>query len=177
MDELINKISNQLGLEVSVVRQALGAILCYLKEHSASYDFEGHISKGIQGVESLMKESSKAQKEARSGSSESSTTNHPTGIFGLVFHLLTVFGVLALLKKLLQPFLGESAVKLIEQVEDGAELVAVLQKLGIDREKGVSMVQMLVAFCKDKLGPDTIEDLMEQVPAVKAFLGEAKKEE
>jgi flagellar biosynthesis component FlhA len=87
-------------------------------------------------------------------------------------------GVLELIKKFLTPFLGVSTVKqLIDSVEDGAELAIILQNLGISREQGVQMVKMLVDFLKETVSPETVQKITEQVPAIKVFMGEAKKEE
>jgi hypothetical protein len=85
--------------------------------------------------------------------------------------------VLDLLKKLLSTFFGDNAMQMIGTLQDGAELSAVLNKLGIDNEKGVKIVAMLVEFMKEKISPATVEQLSEKVPALKAFLRESKKEE
>jgi hypothetical protein len=90
---------------------------------------------------------------------------------------LKTFGVLAILKNLLQPIFGDSAVKLIDGVEGGAELATLFNSLGIDRSQGMTMVTTLIDYLKDKFDPDTIDSLIEQIPALKLFLSDSKKEE
>jgi hypothetical protein len=39
------------------------------------------------------------------------------------------------------------------------------------------MVTTLIDYLKDKFDPDTIDSLIEQIPALKLFLSDSKKEE
>jgi hypothetical protein len=39
------------------------------------------------------------------------------------------------------------------------------------------MVKMLIDFVKEKVSPETVQQIMQQVPAIQVFLGEAKKDE
>ena len=176
MDELTRLISARLGLEEGVVRKATGALLRFLDEQSGSgFDFNKILS-SLPGAEGLMKD-----EEAEQAVRSAPRASGPSGIFGLVFHLifslLQAFGVIAILKKLLTNVFGENAAKMIDTFSDGAQLAAVLGKLGIDHQQGLKMVRMVVDYMKEKVDPETIDKLTEQVPAVKAFLDEEKKEE
>jgi len=176
MDVLIPKVSQQLGLDEAVVRKALGAVLAFLNEQVKKKDFDfSKILSHLQGAEQLMRDAD-AQEAAAKGTATEQQKG-PTGIVGLIFTLLKAFGVIAILKKLLSTFFGENAVKLIDTIEDGAELAVVMEKLGIDHDQGVKIVKMLVDFMKQKVSPETVEQLADSVPALKAFVGETKKEE
>jgi len=175
MDELINQVSNKIGVPPEQVQKALGAVLVFLKEQVARKDFDfNQILSHLQGAEQLLQDA-QAQEAVRE--TTASSTGGYTGLTGLIVYLFKTFNVFAILKKILSTFFGENATQLIDTIQDGAELSAVLNKLGIDNEKGVKLVKMLVDFMKDKVSPETVEQLSEKVPALKAFLGDTKKEE
>jgi uncharacterized protein (DUF2267 family) len=175
MDELIHLVVGKLGLDEVVVKQAIGAVLKFLKERSSdSFDFDAILSK-LPGAADLMKDD-KARAAVNEGEQQAKKSG-PSGIIALVFSLLKIFGVLAILKQLLSTFFGESAVKLLESVEDGAELTAVMRQLGINRDQGIKVVRMVMDCMKDKVDSDTIEKLTEQIPGLKAILTESKKDE
>jgi uncharacterized protein (DUF2267 family) len=175
MDELIVLVVGKLGLDEVVVKQAIGAVLKFLKERSPdSLDFDAILSK-LPGAANLMRDD-KAKAAVQEGEQQAKKSG-PSGIIALVLSLLKVFGVLAILKQLLSTFFGESAVKLLDSIEDGAELTAVMRQLGINRDQGIKVVRMVMDFMKDKVDSDTIEKLTEQIPGLKAILAESKKEE
>jgi hypothetical protein len=180
MDQLIGMVTKRLDLEEGVVRNALGAVLNFLKNQSkGSFDFDKIIS-AVPSTKELMEEAPADAEEAAAASSSSrsaGTSTNMRGIISLVFTLLNKFGVMAILKQLLTTFFGESAAKMLESAEKGAELTGLLGNLGVSREQGVSMTQMLVDFLKDKVSPETVDQLVDAIPAVKTFLGEAKKDE
>lgn len=177
MDELIARISQKLGVEEEKARTALGAVLAFLKDQVAHKNFDfTNILEHLNGAEQLMKDSSATMAASRAGADTSPTGGY-TGIICLLYMIFKTLGVLDILKKLLSTFFGENAVQMIDTISDGAELSAVLKKIGIDNEKGVKIVKMLIEFMKDKVSPETVEQLSEKVPALKAFLGESKKEE
>jgi len=172
MDELITSVANSLGIEPALAKKSLGAILKFVQEQSPADIFAKIAS--LPGVADAMKEP-----EAETAVRSSKDAGGSGGIIGLVFNLLKTFGILAMLKEFVAsiPGLGDSAVKMIESVEDGAELTVLLQKFGIDRSKGIQMVKMLIDFVESKLDGETIEKLKDQIPALGVFLGESKKEE
>mmetsp|Transcript_18248 Transcript_18248/g.30276 ORF Transcript_18248/g.30276 Transcript_18248/m.30276 type:complete len:175 (+) Transcript_18248:105-629(+) len=174
MDKLIGMVSERLSLEEGVVRNALGAVLSFLKNQSAgSFDFDKIIS-AVPGTKELMEKAPDAEEAAASRSTGGGSMG---GLIGMVFTLLKTFGVMAILKNLLSTFFGEGAVKMLESAGDGAELSGLLGNLGVSRDQGISMTQMLVDFMKEKVSPETIDQLTDSIPAVKAFLGETKKAE
>lgn len=172
MDELIKIIASKIGVKEEVAKKAIGGVLNFLKENHGKVDFDEILSK-LDGAEDLMNDR-EVQVAVKEGEAE--TKSSPGGIFGLIFTVLKAFGVIAMLKQLLQPIFGDSAVKLIDSVEDGAELAGIMSKLGIDRDQAMKVVQTIISFMKDKLDPDTIDQLTESVPALKAFLGSKKDE-
>ena len=183
MDQLISAVSSKTGIDETTTRQALGALLRFLKDQAANtdFDFDDKILSHLDGSEQVMDDetATKAAKEAESSSSKKSVGGSgPIGIvFSIVWSLLKTSGILAILKNLLQPIFGDSAVKLIDGVEEGAELATLFNSLGIDRSQGMTMVTTLVDYLKDKFDPDTIDSLIEQVPALKLFMSDTKKEE
>ena len=180
MDELIKLVADQLGLDEAVVKKSLGAILAFVKEKATNLDFNKLLADLGETAQTLLQDedAENAVHEAtRDGPGGDGDSKGPTGIFGLIFTILKAFGVMEMLKKLLQPVFGESVVKMLETVEDGAELAVVLEKLGVSREKAVQMVKMLFDFVKEKAGPETVQKVVDEIPAVKVFLGEAKKED
>jgi hypothetical protein len=188
MDQLIPIVSEKLGIDETTSRRALGALLKFLKEQAArtDFDFDDEILTKLDGSSEAVEEEEKIE-EKEAGTSSTSTSKRKSssssssslllGIFGLVWSLLKIFGVLTLLKQLLQPLLGDYAVKLIDGVEDGADLAGVFSSLGINREQGVTIVQTAIGFLKEKLDPETIDALVEQIPALKLVISEGKKEE
>lgn len=176
MDSLISKVSNQLGFEEQVVRQALGAVLAFLKEQLAGkeFDFDKILSQ-LHGADQLMR-NAEAQKAVRDQQREHNPAQGYTGITGLIITLLQLFGVLEILKRLLKTYFGEKALQMIDTVKDGTQLAVVLKKLGIDRTHGIKMVKMLVDFMKEKVSPETVEQLAEAVPSLQSFLNEGESD-
>jgi hypothetical protein len=95
----------------------------------------------------------------------------------LIWSLLKIFGVLVMIKQMLQPIFGDYAVKLIDGIEEGAQLATIFRSLGIDRSQGMTMVRTVIDFLKDKIDAETVDVLVEQIPGLKVFILEGKKEE
>lgn len=173
MDQLIPLVCSSTGIEVDTARKALGALLRFLKDQATKSDFDfDKILGQLDGSEAVM-----TDRDAVNAVEKAEGDNKSGGLFGIIWSLMKAFGVLAILKKFLEPFLGENATKLIDGVDDSAKLASVLGSFGIDRAQGVSMVKTVVDFLKKKLDPSTIEALVEQVPVLKLVLSEGKKEE
>lgn len=161
---------------ILIFRSTSSTVLKFLNDQAQQRDFDfSSILSNLDGAEDLM-HSSEARTAAAEGEAARSSGS-PMSIVGLVFALLKIFGVIAILKGLLATFFGENAVKMLDTATEGAELAAVMNSLGVDREQGVKMVKMLFDFMKEKVSPETVEQLVDVVPALKAFLGETKKEE
>ena len=206
INELIRKASVKIGVDEPTTRRCIGAILAFLQQHHGKFDFDGLILSRIEGVDVLIKEAQddneipdipKPAPGVPSSKSEGATpaadslpvptttqttprtpaTSAASSIFKVVVAVMKMFGILAILKQILFSIFGDSAVKLIEGIEDGAELSHVLSSLKINREQGIRLVRMVVDFLKEKLDSDTIDKLVNEVPAVKVFLGESKEED
>jgi nucleoid DNA-binding protein len=204
MDDLIGTISVRAGVDKEAAKHAVGAILNYIKRrYSATRPTattgleteEEQAAKGgnnnnnqnggaakvldlaamltkLDGAEELMKQD-EAEEAARKASEQGAF-----GLFGLIWQILKVFGILLLLQKLLSPILGiESSTKLIQAVEDGAEVKTILAHFGIEKEQALKVVRLIFDFLKDKLDPDTVTKITNNIPAIKALLVEEKKEE
>jgi hypothetical protein len=183
MDKLISLVCSHTGIDEPTAKKALGALLRFLKDQAAKtdFDFDDKILAQLDGSEALMADKTAKEAVEKAEAGESSPVVGGGGLagtaFSLVWSLLKTFGILTMLKQLLQPIFGDSAVKLIEGVEEGAEVATLFNTLGIDRSQGLTIVQTVLDFLKDKLDPDTIDSLVEQIPALKLFLSEGKKEE
>lgn len=167
MDDLVRQVCDRLGVDPAVAKKALGSVLKFCQEQSGSFDFNKILGQ-LQGAEGLMREAETVDTQAK-------PTPSGNAIFNLIFGILKQLGIIAILKQLVAATLGANAAKMIEQAEDGAQLAGILSGLGIDREKGMKLVTMLVSYMKEKVDPDTIDQLTEQIPAVRAFVD--KKEE
>lgn len=172
MDDLIKIVAGKIGVDEGVAKKAIGAVLNFLKEQDLkSINFDEILSK-LQGAQDLMKDRD-VQIAVKEGEAEQPKSGGG-GIFGLVFSILKAFGVIAMLKQLLQPIFGDSAVKMIDSLEDGAQLAAIMSKLGIDRQQATKVVNSIITFMKEKLDVDTVNKLTESVPALKVFLEESE---
>lgn len=156
MDKLVTKICEKVEVDEGDARSAVGAVLNYLKKNhsNGAVNFEKIMAK-VPGADSLIhdeeaKESAKEAKEVGGG-----------GLFALIFDLLKAFGVIAILVQLLKPVFGDTAVKMIEGIEDGAELVGLLGKYGITREKAVGVVAELFKFLKEHVDAEMIGKICE----------------
>jgi hypothetical protein len=189
MDQLIQKIAAKSGLEEAVVKKALGALLVYLQHQTSrdgGFNFKRLILDQIPGFESALqgavpKETSDTSSGSNDRAAPADATTSNTSPFhtciGIVLYLFQLFGVMAMLKSLLERFFGPDAAKLISSVGDGAELVALLHRLGVSREQGTQMVNMVLQFVQEKVGAETVDQLKAYVPALKAFLEESKKKQ
>lgn len=115
-----------------------------------------------------------ASSTSSSGSAASSST--PSSLFNLAVVLFRLLGVFAIIKQLLSlvPVVGQSAVRLIESVEDGsisdgAQLLQIL-KTKINKEQAIRLVKLVVDFMQENLDADTLSSLRTEVPAVKAIM-------
>ena len=179
MDQLITQVCEKLSIEQDVAKKAVGAVLKYIQENHPQdkIDFNAIMDK-LQGANELVTEYTTSREAVGADEMKaSSSSSGGGGLFGLIFSLLKLFGIIAMLKAFVHPIFGDGAVKLIDSVEDGADLAIVLKKLGIDREQAKNLCKTLFSFMKDKLDPELVEKLLDAVPAVKAFVGDFKKEE
>jgi hypothetical protein len=180
MDKLISLVCTHTGVDEPTAKKAVGALLRFLKDQAAKtdFDFDDKILAQLDGSDALMEDNTAKEAVEKAEAGEGAGGGGLAGTaFSIVWSLLKTFGILAMLKQLLQPIFGDYAVKLISGVEEGAELASIFNSLGIDRSQGMTMVRTVIDFLKDKFDSDTIDSLVEQIPALKVFLSEGKKEE
>jgi hypothetical protein len=180
MDKLVSLICSHTGIDETTAKKALGALLRFLKEQAAKtdFDFDDKILTKLDGSESIMKDDTATVDVEKT---ELGVGFGGGGLIGsamsLIWSLLKIFGVLVMIKQMLQPIFGDYAVKLIDGIEEGAQLATIFRSLGIDRSQGMTMVRTVIDFLKDKIDAETIDVLVEQIPGLKVFLLEGKKEE
>jgi hypothetical protein len=176
MDKLIKKVVDQLGLDEEITRKALGALLIFLKSHvGEDFDFSEILTK-LEGAEALIKS---AEEEPLPEDNNARGAQGGSTFLSLIVMVLKsplMAPILAILKQFLGVFMP-SVLPMLESAGDGAELVDLLNKLGLSTDQGKSMVNMLVEFMRGKLGPEVVDKLEDQIPAVKAFLASTKKDE
>jgi len=162
-----------LGVEERVVKRALGAVLCFLNKKQE----QGTITKdNFETILSVMGGgTAKEWMEDERQYSSHPQQHQPITLVGLIFFLLQLFGIWTLLKGLLQKYSATFGLKLLETMEDGFQLDQLLARLGITHEQGIVLVGMLVEFIKQKLTPETVQNLLQHIPALQAFLDESKK--
>jgi hypothetical protein len=182
MDQLIQLICSSTGIDESTAKKALGALFRFLKDQATStdFDFDDKILAHLEGTDELMEDETAKDVVEEADSPKlggGAGGGLLFGIFKLVWSLLKIFGILAMLKQLLEPILGENAARLIDGLEDGTQIASIFGSLGIDRSQGVTIVRTVVDFLKGKLDSDTIDKLVDRVPALKSYLSEGKKEE
>ena len=93
------------------------------------------------------------------------------------FSFLTKGLIFEMIKKILGMLMGTNAVKMIESASGGVEVAGMMTKLGISTEQGSSIVLMLISFMKGKVGDEVVDQMCDQIPAVKSFLDSSKKDE
>jgi hypothetical protein len=188
MDDLIHNICVRAGVNEDAAKQSVGAILNYIKRRYSTnrpgdtadtdttnggggFDIADILTK-LEGADELMKQE-KAEAAALKASEQG-----VAGLFGLIWQILKVFGILLLLQKLLAPVFGaEPTAKLIKAAEDGVEIKSILAQFGIEPEQALKVVRLIFDFLKDKLDAETIARITNNIPAIKAILTEEKKEE
>ena len=71
--------------------------------------------------------------------------------------------LLDMIKKLIEDIIGGDAAKAVE-------VANIMERTGVPPEKGAEMIQKLLGFMEEKVGPETISTLKEQVPALQTIL-------
>ncbi|TWU48403.1 DUF2780 domain-containing protein [Rubripirellula reticaptiva] len=141
MDELIAQLTGKLGIDESVAKAATGKALAMVKQHAGD-DLFGKIASAIPG----------ASEAAASGA----VANEPAGGGG--------GGMLGKLAGMASSALGESA-------GGGLELGAALSSAGIESDKLGSFLSTVIAFLKEKAGPEVMDQVLAKFPMLKTLLG------
>mmetsp|Transcript_25563 Transcript_25563/g.48415 ORF Transcript_25563/g.48415 Transcript_25563/m.48415 type:complete len:178 (-) Transcript_25563:436-969(-) len=177
MESLIKSVAGQLSLDESVVRRGIGQVFKYCQKQVPE-DHQEWFAK-VPGAESLIREEEAT--EAVHGT-PSPTKEQPKSLVGFIIDfvlwLLTARFILDIIKSLLSPFLGEDKTsQLLDSVSDGASLVNTLQGLGITPEKVTPLCQKVVAYMREYLGDEAVDELVTKIPALGHLLESARKDE
>jgi hypothetical protein len=178
IEELVKQVIAQLKLDEDVTRKAIGLVLSFVKKmcQRSGFDFN-KILQELPGADTLIERSSDSlPNQANSSKSETSMTLIG-GIIAIVVWLLKTGPFLDMLKRILSMFFGDQAVKMIDSAGDGAELLGNLNKIGISKDQGTKVVTVIVSFMKQHVDSETIDELIEKVPALKSLLGDTTKKE
>ncbi|CAJ1939025.1 unnamed protein product [Cylindrotheca closterium] len=187
MDQLVRDVSNRLNVDEDVAQTALGAILKFIKKNyvtdEGSLDFE-QILEHLKGAGKLLqKEEAREEKSipppqatntTSDAKSSTATTGGTSSIVGMIIQVLKLLGILTMLKTFLEPIFGESVTRMIDSVEEGAELTAVFRDLKIDRDQGITILNMLWTTMQEKLDQKTLERIMSSIPALQTLLDTIK---
>ena len=197
MDALVRNAASRLGLEESRLKQAFGALFRFLLDKQA----RGEISSSVNieaaltlllGTQSFNdwvprsrssgQESSFADRPADSSTygqeehfpfTRRHVSSSPSTLVGLVVLVLNLLGVWNILKQLLSQFLSAATIQMLETLpSDGLWLDQLLRDYGISHEQGIVVIGMLVNLMKQKLPPEVVQDLLQSVPALYAFVKE-----
>lgn len=135
MDELIQQLTAQLGIDASTAKKAVGTVLSLLQSEGGEELFS-KISAAIPGAASAAEETASPTE-----------SGGPAGILG------TVAGML-----------GGSAGK-------GFALASALKSIGVDEQDLAKFAGIVVDFLKQRLGPETVDQLLGKLPMLKSLLG------
>ena len=138
MDAFIKQVSSSAGVDETEARNFLGKLLDFIKKN-APEDVSADISAKVPGADEVMKDATTPSND-------------------LVKQCMPV---LDMLKKLVEQVMGGDAAK-------AAELTEICSKSGVTPEQGGAMIQKLLDFLKEKVGPDTVTKITEQLPALQA---------
>ena len=168
MDELISQVCDKIGVDKAVASKAIGSILEFLKDNvGKDFDFSSLLN-SMPGAETLLKE---ADEPLSSGEQPRENSEVAGGIIGLIKWVLSIGPVWDMLKYLLTLVFGEQATKMLESTGEGVELAGMLNKLGLSKEQGTTMVTMLINFMRDKVDPNLVDQLIDQIPLLKSMMG------
>lgn len=141
MNQIIQFLSQQLNLPESVVRDAAGALLNFIKQKATGTQFESFIGL-LPGASELM--ASSAGTEASGGGGLLG------GLIGAVSGLIGGHGA------------------------EAAQAISALEQAGVPADKTLPFAKGFFEQAKQIVGPDAINQLAANVPALQGFLGVEK---
>jgi len=141
MDELIQKLTNQLGIDASVANNATGKVMAMVKQHAGD-DLFAKITAAVPG----------ASESAEQGAVEPAAASAGGG---------GMFGKLA----------GMASGALGGSGGGGLELGAALSSAGLDPSQLGGFVSTVVTFLKEKVGDDVMDQILAKFPVLKGLLG------
>ena len=144
MEDFVKQISSSTAVSEDQVRSFLGKMLDFIKAN-APEDVADDISAKVPGADGLSREAiAVPPRDSDNGM------------------LKPCMPVLDMLKKLIGQVLGGDAAK-TEEITD------IMARSGVAPDQGAEIIQKLLAFLKDKVGPDTVTKIVEQVPALQTI--------
>jgi hypothetical protein len=138
LDKLIKEVVDQLGLDGEITRKALGlgALLSFLKSRvGEAFDFSEILTK-LEGAEALIRRSAEEEplpEENTARGAQGGSTFHSRIV--IVLNSPHIALILAILKQFLGVFMP-LVLSMLESAGDGAELVDLLNKLGLSMYQG-----------------------------------------
>lgn len=141
IDVFISEAAGRFGIDPSTARALTGGVLKLIKKEAPAEDFEA-VAEQVPGTEAVVAESD--QPAADEG--------------GLLGGLGGGFGGV----------LGAAASAL--GGGDVASLMSLFGESGLGADQAGQFVQMLVGFLKDKVGPELVQKIVAQVPALSSLL-------
>jgi hypothetical protein len=140
MDELIQQLTDKLGIDPSVANAAVGKAMALVKEHAGD-DLFGKISDAIPGASEAAHQGAAAGLPSEGGG-----------------------GMLGKLAGMASSALGGSA-------GAGLEMGAALNRAGLDTDQMSGFLSTVIAFLKEKVGDDVVEQVLAKFPMLKSLLG------
>ena len=140
MDELIKRITSQLGIDESVATGATQKAMAMVKEHAGD-DLFSKISSAIPGAA-----------DAASAGSEGAAGGADAG-----------GGLLGKLADMASSTLSGSA-------GSSLDLAATLRNAGVDSNKVVDLMSMIIGYLKENVGDETMDQILAKFPMLKALL-------
>ncbi len=142
MDELIQQLTSKLGIDASVATAATGKAMAMVKEHAGD-DLFNKISAAVPGVG-----------EAAQQAAEEPATAAAAGGGGM----------LGKLAGMASGVLGGSA-------GSGLEMGAALSAAGLQTDQISGFASTIVAFLKEKVGDEVMDQILSKVPMLKSLIG------
>ena len=145
IDVFISEAAGRFGIDPSTARALTGGVLKLIKKEAPAEDFEA-VADQVPGTEAVVAESD--QPAADEGGLLGGLGGGLGGGFGGV--------------------LGAAASAL--GGGDVASLMSLFGESGLGADQAGQFVQMLVGFLKDKVGPELVQKIVAQVPALSSLL-------
>jgi hypothetical protein len=141
MDELIEQLTTKLGIDAETARDASSKAMALLKDNVGD-DLFAKISAAIPG----------SSESAAVGAEASTAGDGGKG------------GLLGSIADMASGVLGGS-------VKDAADLASSLGDSGLSTDQIGSFVTTILEFLRDKLGDETVDQLLAKVPMLKSLVG------
>lgn len=142
MDELIQQLVEKLGLDADTANAASGKAMALVKEHAGD-DLFSKIAGAIPGADTAA--------DAASQAPQQSEGDDGGGLLGSIAGMAS-------------SVLGGSA-------GDAVGLASDLGSTGLKADQIAGFVSTIIEFLKEKLGDETVDQLLAKVPMLKSLIG------